>query len=267
MRGYVIMFQIERLQKIRQIIREQKSVDVLWLSNYLRVSEVTIRRDLEKLEKEGVLKRTYGGAVLDETNAPTDPQEMKETVEAEFIISEQNRALGELSASIVEDYDILFLDRCDSNMILAEKISPKKGIVVFTNSLDILTVMAKHKNNKVILTGGSMDYGKNIMSNFNSGVPFPDIMVNKAFLHIHAVDIDYGIAVNESEDAYLYGELKVKAQSIVAIMEKSVFNKIGLIRVDNISGINYVITEEGIPDKYKTCFYKNGVQLHQKFDL
>jgi len=259
------MFQIERLQKIRQIIKEQKSVDVLWLSNYLRVSEVTIRRDLEKLETEGILKRTYGGAVLDETNSSGDAMGTGEA--AETAVSEKSKALGELSASIVEDYDILFLDRCDSNLILAEKICAKKGVVVFTNSLDILAIMAKYKSNKVILTGGSVDFGKNIMSNFNSGVPFPDIRVNKAFLHIQAVDIDYGIAVNESEDAYLYNELKAKAQSIVAIMEKSVFNKIGLIRVDDISGIDYVITEEGIPDKYKTCFYKNGVQLHQKFDL
>ena len=48
------MFQIERLEKIKQILTEQKSADVIWLSSYLKVSEVTIRRDLEKLESEGL---------------------------------------------------------------------------------------------------------------------------------------------------------------------------------------------------------------------
>ena len=262
------MFQIERLQKIRQIIKEQKSVDVTWLSNYLRVSEVTIRRDLEKLETEGILKRTYGGAVLNELYFIGNPLEVGEVLEGENVnISEQNRRLGELSVSIVDDYDILFLDNCKSNLVLAEKISSKTGVVVFTNSLDILNVMSKSKTNKVILTGGGVDYSKNIMLNSNSGVPFPDIKVNKAFIHIQAADIDYGIAMNESDDAFLYQQLKTKAKSIVAIMEKSIFDKVGLIRIDDICGINYVITEEGIPDKYKKVFYQNGVQLHQKFDL
>lgn len=262
------MFQIERLQKIRQIIKEQKSVDVIWLSNYLRVSEVTIRRDLEKLEAEGILKRTYGGAVLNELYATGNLSEGGEFSEGENTnISEQNRKLGELSVSIIEDYDILFLDKCKSNLVLAEKLSTKTGVVVFTNSLDILAVMGKSKSNKVILTGGGVDYSKNIMLNSNSGVPFPDIKVNKAFLHIQAADIDYGIAMNESVDAFLYEELKTKAKNIVAIMEKSIFDKVGLIRVDDICGINYVITEEGIPDKYKKIFYQNGVQLHQNFDL
>lgn len=91
--------------------------------------------------------------------------------------------------------------------------------------------------------------------------------MNKAFLHIQAADIDYGIAMNERNDASLYKQLKTRSKSIVAIMEKSIFDKVGLIRVDDICGINYVITEEGIPDKYKKVFYQNGVQLHQKFDL
>lgn len=262
------MFQIERLQKIREIIMQQKSVDVTWLSKYLRVSEVTIRRDLEKLEVEGILKRTYGGAVLNEINSIGNPLEWGEVFEGEIAnISEQNRRLGELSVSIVDDYDILFLDNCKSNLVLAEKVSTKTGVVVFTNSLDILAVMSKSKTNKVILTGGGVDYSKNIMLNSSSEVPFPDIKVNKAFLHIHAADIDYGIAMNERDGASLYKQLKIKAKSIVAIMEKSVFDKVGLFRVDEICGINYVITEEGIPDKYKKVFYQNGVQLHQKFDL
>ena len=65
------MFQIERLQLIKQILSEKKSVDVMWLSGQLEVSEVTIRRDLEKLETEGFLKRTYGGAILNESSHRT----------------------------------------------------------------------------------------------------------------------------------------------------------------------------------------------------
>lgn len=259
------MFQIERLQMIRQMIREQKTVDVILLSKSLRVSEVTIRRDLEKLENEGILTRTYGGAVLNETL--TMPTLLKEEGGYHRVISEQSKILGELSASIVEDFDILFLDRGESNLVLAEKICSKNGVVVFTNSLDVLEIMRNYKNGKIILVGGSFDYSKNILCNFNSGVPFLDRRINKAFLHIQAADMEHGIAVNDNEDAYVYSQLKDKAGSIVAIMEKPVFDKVGLFKVDDIVGVNYVITEEGIPDRYKTYFYKNGVQLHQKFDL
>lgn len=260
------MFQIERLQLIRQLLREQKSVDVFWLSNYLKVSEVTIRRDLEKLETEGFLKRTYGGAVLAESAPQAEKASVQETGDA-VQINEKARTFGELCAAIVENHDVIFLGSGESNLALAQCLKEKTGVVIFTNNLGVARIMEGDNQNMVILTGGQVNYAKNVIVNSSFNVPFPDIRVNKAFLCVQGVDLEYGLTVNEQDDAQVYREIKKRAKNIVAIMEGTVFDKIGLIKVDEITDIDFVITDGGIPDQYKKNFYKNGVRLHQKFDL
>lgn len=263
------MFQIERLQLIKQVLNEQKSVDVLWLSNYLKVSEVTVRRDLEKLETEGFLKRTYGGAVLNESFRSPEPKiEPKVIAETSAKnISERSRAFGKMCAALVEDHDIIFLGGGEANYALAENLTDKIGVVIFTNNLDVLRCVDRQSGNKVILVGGEADVDRGILCIRSANIPFPEIRVNKAFLYVQGVDLDYGISINYHEDAFIYQEVKKRAKKMVVIMEGSIFEKIGLIRVDDIDGINYVVTDDGIPDTYKRFFYKNGIQLHQKFDF
>lgn len=266
------MFQIERLDKIKQILTEQKSADVIWLSSYLKVSEVTIRRDLEKLEAEGFLKRTYGGAILNQ-DAQNVAGGMGQNRIPEFntgvplTVSDSARDLGEISLTLVEDYDVIFLGRGESNCVLAQRLCERTGVVVFTNSLMVLKTMEQDQSNKVILTGGEVNFAKNVMCNSSVGIPFPDIRVNKAFLHIQGADLEFGLTVNEQEDAWIYQQIKEKARNMVVIMEGKVFDKIGLIKVAGICDCDYVVTDSSIPEDYKRCFYKNGIRLHQKFDL
>lgn len=259
------MFQIERLQLIKQVLREQKSADVIGLSNYLKVSEVTVRRDLEKLENEGFLKRTYGGAVL----AEADSVEEREAVQTEerYYISEKSRELGELGAELIENHDIVFLDSSESCIAIAESLSGKTGVVVFTNNLRVMEAMEADQNNMVILIGGSVNHQKKVIVSSSFNIPFPDIRVNKAFLSVQGVELGYGLTVNDKEDAFVYQEIVKRAKNKVIIMEGTVFEKIGLIKVDDISGLDYVITNSGILPQYKKFFYKNGVRLHQKFSL
>lgn len=260
------MFQIERLQLIKQILSEKKSVDVMWLSGQLEVSEVTIRRDLEKLETEGFLKRTYGGAILNESSHRTR-KELPAAENGKSDISERGRGFGKIEAAIVENHDIIFLGRGEANEAMTDYLEEKEGIVIFTNSLSVLNNMNKYRKHKVISIGGEANYDKGILCCQGSSIPFPDIRVNKAFLYVQGMDLDYGISINDQEDAYIYREMKKRSRHVVAVMEGSVFGKIGLNRVDETVGADYVVTDDGIPDIYKQFFYKNGVQLHQKFDF
>lgn len=259
------MFQIERLQLIKQVLREQKSADVIGLSSYLKVSEVTVRRDLEKLEAEGFLKRTYGGAVLNE-QASYEEKEQQYT-EEKYSISEKSKELGELGAELIENHDIVFLDSSESSIAIAEALRAKTGVVVFTNNLRVMEAMEFDQNNMVILVGGRVSHRKKVVVSSDFNIPFPDIHVNKAFLSVQGVDMNYGLTVNDKEDAYVYQEILKRTKSKVIIMEGTVFDKIGLIKVDEISNMDYVITNGGILAQYKKLFYKNGVQLHQKFSL
>ena len=259
------MFQIERLQLIKQVLREQKSADVIGLSSFLKVSEVTVRRDLEKLEAEGFLKRTYGGAVLNETEVSAEKEHR--STEERYSVSEKNRELGEVGAELIENHDVVFLDSSECSIAVAECLRTKTGVVVFTNNLRVAEAMEQDQDNMVILIGGRVSHRKKVVVSSSFNIPFPDIRVNKAFLSVQGVDLSYGLTVNDKEDAFVYQEIVKRAKSKVIIMEGTVFDKIGLIKVDEITNLDYVVTNGGILTQYKKFFYKNGVQLHQKFSL
>lgn len=263
------MFQVERLEKIKQSLREKKSVDVIWLSSYLKVSEVTIRRDLEKLEGEGFLKRTYGGAILTEQETVHSAQQQVSHNEkfASMRISEKNRKLGEMCFNLIENYDVIFLGDCESNIALAEQLFKKTGVVVFSNSLNVLRAMWGEYKNKIILVGGEVNFEKSILCNEQVHSPFPDIRVNKAFLQFTGLDMEYGITTNYQQEATLYKEIKKRTKQMVAVVEGAAFDKAGLIQLGEMTDIDILVVDSEIPKAYKEVLYKKGVSLHQKFEL
>ncbi len=262
------MFQIERLQKIKQILLAQKSVSVMDLSEQLDVSEITIRRDFEKLEKNGFLRRTHGGAVLQMDYTETAALDTEHTGHFGAIpdVSERYTALGKICADIVEDYDVVFLGKCPSNLVMAKSLREKNDVVVITNYLDIVSVMNGDRKSKVLLTGGQVDYNKMIMRS-SIGLPFIGLNVTKAFLHVQGLDFEAGVTVNDSEDKLIYEQLKQTAGEVIIVAEGNLFGKAGLLKVDDLFQITTVVTDDRIPDEYKSTLYRKGIQIYQKFDL
>ena len=99
------MFAVQRANIIKEYLLEKKQVEVTTLSKLLNVSEVTIRRDLEKLEKEGFLIRTHGGAVLNEQETPDIPDIIDITLDEDMI--EDYEGIANIAAHMVDNGDII----------------------------------------------------------------------------------------------------------------------------------------------------------------
>lgn len=265
------MFQVERLQKIQQIVTAKKSVSVIELSDILNVSEITIRRDFEKLEKDGILKRTHGGAVLNTSSAPPAQAEAADaslTLNYEPQLPQIYVDLGGLCADIVENYDIIFLGRGPSNVAMAQRLREKTDIVIVTNSLEVTMVLAQDKRNRVILTGGEVDFNRLMLRSEQRAASFPDITVNRAFIHAQGIDFERGITVNDYEEVKVYEQLKkCTAGEIVVVLEGTLFGKAGMHKLDDVANIKAIVTDSRIPDEYKNILYRQGVRIYQKFDL
>lgn len=265
------MYQLERLQKIRQILAAKKSVSVIELSDDLNVSEITIRRDFERLEKDGFLQRTHGGAILNPQYheeppaqaAPSDPYRLPRPV-----IPPLNEELGRLCVDIVENYDVVFLGRCPSTLAMAKRLRQKTDVVVITNSIEIMLALSADKTNRVMLTGGKVDFDRWMLQTGGHDTSFPVITVNKTFLHAQGLDFDGGVTVNDYEDMLVYRQLKNRTGGdVILVVEGALFGKVGLYKADELSGVTAVVTDSSIPDEYKAWLYRRGVKLYQKFDL
>ena len=141
------MLAVERRNIIEKLVEENGSVLVVELAKQFDVTTETIRGDLLKLEKQGVLVRTYGGATL--VTAEQDPA----VSEREIINYKEKQLIGIRAAKMIDDGDTIFLDASTSSLHLARCIKEKKGLTVITNACKVVTELAGCEDMHVICIG------------------------------------------------------------------------------------------------------------------
>lgn len=146
------MFITERHEKIQERLNAEGRVTVKELSRFFSVSEDCIRKDLKVLEKEGKLKRTYGGAVHS-----TDYPLMRDVIDRHDVNQEKKDLVAEKAMRIIRENETIFLDISTTNIRLAKLLVQwGKHIVVVSNMIDILQILSGSKEITAIGTGGTM---------------------------------------------------------------------------------------------------------------
>ena len=148
------MLALERRNLILEKLQNEKRVVVSELSQLYGVSEETIRRDLDKLEKEGLAIKSYGGAVINEDVSIDLPFNVRKN---QNVVGKQKMA--EIVASLVHDGEHLLLDASTTAVFVAKALKEKERLTVITNSMEILLELADVSGWNIISTGGMMKEG------------------------------------------------------------------------------------------------------------
>ena len=139
------MLPIERQNRIMEILSVEGAVTVSKLSAELDVTEETIRRDLEKLEKNESLRRTHGGAVpIDGTTFELSLEKRKHTN------VEEKARLAKTAAGFVASGDTIFLDASTTTFYMARELKKVRNITVITNSVRVINELDGEEGIKVI---------------------------------------------------------------------------------------------------------------------
>ena len=148
------MLALERRNLILEKLQEEKRVVVSELSQLYSVSEETIRRDLDKLEKEGLATKSYGGAVINEDVGIDLPFNVRKNQNVQG-----KQKMAEIAASMVNDGDHIFLDASTTAVFVAKALKEKERLTVVTNSMEILLELSDVSGWNIISTGGVMKEG------------------------------------------------------------------------------------------------------------
>src|SRR3990170_9008672 len=143
------MLAIHRREKILELLREDGSAKVLNLAKLFKVTEVTVRQDLEKLEKDGLIIREHGGAYI---------KNIRDQVQTFSLTHQENLDKKELIAmkclEFIEAGDTIILDSGSTTTEVAKKLKNKKNLTVITNALNIALMLGAEPGIEVIVTGG-----------------------------------------------------------------------------------------------------------------
>lgn len=243
---------MDRLDEIRQLLFTNKKVLVNDLSDHYQVSVVTIRKDLACLEKEGVAKRIYGGAVLSEDASPIV------SYHADPILA----SLAEEACQKINDGDNIFLGSGKTCCHLAKCLGRFKHLSVVTNNITALSDLLQ-AGARVYLLGGevtSVDNQTLFSSPENPSTFTGNIYVTKAFTSVSGVDLKAGLTVNSIISTYIYHKLPSIAKSWYLMVDHTKFNRAAMYPVATLSDIKCLISDH-VTEDYAAVLRELNVEL------
>lgn len=246
----------QRREEILHYIQTHQKGEVNHFSELYNVSEVTIRNDLNYLEKKGCVTRCYGGALLNNQFAFERPLNDKKQLHCDI-----KTKLGKYAASLVQNGDKIILDSGSTTEQIAHHINPKYNLVVMTNGINIAYHLANQDNIEVMVCGGVMrnnSYSVHGMGgeDFLNGFRF-----NKLFLGVDGFDKVAGVTTPHQSEANINRKMVEVAQVVIAVTDSSKFDRQSFCLIARPEQLSMLITDSGIPPDYVDHLTALGVDV------
>lgn len=240
------------------MLNEQKSVRVTELSKLFSVTEETIRRDMEKLEKENKLSRIHGGALA--KNA-TEHREIPH-FEREITNIDEKKEIALLAASYINEDDTVILDASSTALYMA-KILENMPVTVLTNSINVALELSVKQNITVISTGGTLLSKSLSFTGPLAETSLSNYHVNKAFISCHSFHADYGISDSNELQARIKKKMIERAEKTYIMVDNTKIGRKSFSYIDNVKVIDYVITDEKVSEDEKRQIENKSMHLIQ----
>ncbi|MDF2959662.1 MAG: DeoR family transcriptional regulator [Paenibacillus sp.] len=250
------MRSLERHQFIIQYLKHHKSVDVSFLSSELMVSEVTIRKDLEKLERDKLLLRSHGGAVLNE-HLFLEPS----FVEKEEQFMHEKSAIAAEAARLIKDGMTVALSTGTTISHLTPLIRNRASLTVVTNAINVATDLMGFDGIHVFLTGGNIRPHTYALIGETAERALDGVYVEYAFIGTNGFTIEQGLTTPSMEEARVVRRLIDHAKHVVALIDSSKFDKVAFYRIVNIEQIHTVITDGKAPPVEIEKLREKGIRV------
>ncbi|MDF2843993.1 MAG: DeoR family transcriptional regulator [Herbinix sp.] len=251
------MYIEERQTKIISQLNSMGRIDVSELANIFQTSKETIRRDLNDLEKAGMLKRTHGGAILPNlpgeliTSSPTSQTKSYnapgETPVAErsFWHVAEKQAICKLAASYIEHEDTIFIDNSSTCIYLYQYIPADIQVTILTNSIQFLLECSKNlsPHHTIVCLGGIFKntnlsiFGNTTIKNAQQYFP------NKSFISCTGIISETQITDSGIQEIDIKKTLIKSSQEVFLLADYSKFKQIGPVYLGSFADIDYLITD------------------------
>jgi DeoR/GlpR family transcriptional regulator of sugar metabolism len=253
------MFAVERINILKSYLRERGRLDVHTVSEMLSVSEVTVRRDLEKLEDEGFLTRMHGGAIIKEPGEGPGPSE--ELTAEEEKEQEDREEIARVAFLMVKDGDVIMLTNGPIARRIARKLSERGNVTVLTNDIDVALEVSSQAGNRAVLLGGSPDPECRALFGGLAQSYVQKFFVNKLFFEADGVSEQLQLTVSSQEKAALIKEALACAEDKIVLCEASRFARNAFYRLGDLSLVGKVVTNTSLPEGYKSRIFAMDIQL------
>ena len=246
----------DRLTKIREYVNSHGSATVAELCGLLGVSEATIRRDLDELATRNFLQRTFGGVTIPSLTTVEPPVFQRRNINAK-----EKRMIGELTASMVNDGETVFLGSGSTTLEVARALKQKQDFTVITNSLPVVNLLADSAGVKVIVTGGFLRQAELSMIGHTVEHSLSELRADKVIMGIQGVHIEHGLTNDYLPETKTDRAVIRFAPVVIVVADFSKFGQIKSSFVAELSAVDTIVTDSKAPKDMIEQILAKGIRL------
>lgn len=243
-----------RRRKLYEYLKKHQILQVSDAAEMMNVSSMTIRRDLLDMEKEGLIIRSYGKAILKNDTANEIP--FKSRVDTNY---ESKRRMALRAIDLITNNITIFLDGSTSCYIFSTLIPEESNIKILCGNFNAAYGLQNHSNIQILLPGGILSQDSNSID-IESAQYIPECYVDYAFVSCGGFSVE-GLVDSNLSGSVLRSFVTKNAQKVVLLADHTKLCKPGLFYTYKWSNIDYFITDIKPNDAILKVAEKNGVSV------
>ncbi len=247
----------ERYLQIIQNLEKDGSISVASLARKYGVSQETIRRDLLRMESDGLLTRLHGGAVSLSYRLDLEiPFQLREKR-----FREQKSQIGVEAAKLVQDGDTVIIDDSSTALQVAKALRPGLRLTVLTNSFPVASALIVRNSIRIIFLGGDLRKKSYSCVGPSTVRIISDYHVDKLFLGVEGLSIDEGLTDSYDIEVGLKQAMIAAAAKTVIVADSSKFGRVHFAKVAPMAAVSVIVTDRGIAQEMVSSIRQCGISL------
>ena len=238
------------------------SISVGELVEQIGTSAPSIRRDLARLEKRGLVLRTHGGASLVEPLL-YEPFRHDTSFQArEVRFADQKRRIGLAAAELVQEKEVIGLTAGTTTTQIGRSLRHRRGISVVTNAVNIGMELCNQPAIKTMLTGGTLAWAWTFALAGQAAIQFLNSMyLDRAFVSATGVDLERGVTTLEAEEAIVAATMMRQSRQVVLVADSSKIGQVSSALICPLSAVHTLVTDTGLSAEREAALRERGIEV------
>lgn len=246
----------ERHELILKKLQEKGRVSIQELSDMIKVSGVTIRKDLKLLEDKNLLFRTKGGGSLNNPYTIERPIDEKAGIN-----STEKQRIAKAAVNLIGQNDSIIIGSGTTVFELARCLHPSKHLTVITPAAKVTLELSNRRNVEVLQLGGIVRQNSSSVAGSYAERQLDDISCGILFLGVDGIDLDFGFSITNLAEASLNQKMIESAQVVAVLADSTKFGRRGLGKVCNFDQVHYVITDDKLHPATLKVLEERGIKV------
>lgn len=246
----------KRKKKTLETLSKEGKVEVHVLAEEFNVTTETIRRDLERLESEGKLRKVYGGAVQVRADSFELPFEQKTLIHAK-----EKAVIGKYAASMIQHGDTIMLGNGTTTIEIIRNLQDRADVTIVTHSTPTMLLAMELFPGRIIFIGGEVNKHQKTTSGPLTELMLNQLRVNKAFISAGGISLMDGITDYELSEAAVSRIMMNRADETIFLADSSKFGKPTFANVCSLDDVYVIITDAQCTEEWKQYMKERDIRL------